>query len=132
MSGPALEVREPSARYFGQDEPALIRGFWLTVTAAGGIATLRATILSLALQGKLVEQRADDESAATLLTAITAEKTRLALSGLVKPGRSGGGTLSAPVELPHGWLMATLADLCVVVTDGDHLPPPKASRGVPF
>ena len=32
----------------------------------------------------------------------------------------------------EGWGEATLAELATEITDGDHLPPPKASAGIPF
>lgn len=36
------------------------------------------------------------------------------------------------VMLPSGWIDATLNELFVSITDGDHLPPPQTTTGVPF
>ena len=30
------------------------------------------------------------------------------------------------------WETMKLLDCCVSITDGDHLPPPKADKGIPF
>ena len=30
------------------------------------------------------------------------------------------------------WVKASLKDLCISLTDGDHLPPPKSNAGIPF
>ena len=37
-----------------------------------------------------------------------------------------------PVENEKGWEVKKLEDECVCITDGDHMPPPKADYGVPF
>jgi type I restriction enzyme S subunit len=35
-------------------------------------------------------------------------------------------------KLPIGWVWTKLQAVCTSITDGDHLPPPKAEAGVPF
>ena len=37
-----------------------------------------------------------------------------------------------PVENEKGWEVMLLADVCHSITDGDHMPPPKADSGIPF
>lgn len=37
-----------------------------------------------------------------------------------------------PIENEKGWEVKKLEDVCVCITDGDHMPPPKADYGVPF
>ena len=37
-----------------------------------------------------------------------------------------------PFEVPKGWVWCRLEDCVYAVTDGDHLPPPKAKTGLPF
>lgn len=34
--------------------------------------------------------------------------------------------------MPAGWESSNLQALCISVTDGDHLPPPKTDKGIPF
>lgn len=37
-----------------------------------------------------------------------------------------------PVENKKGWVLRKLEEVCNSITDGDHMPPPKAERGIPF
>lgn len=37
-----------------------------------------------------------------------------------------------PVENDKGWKVKKLGDVCVKITDGDHMPPPKSESGIPF
>jgi type I restriction enzyme, S subunit len=69
-----LEVREPSARNLEAVQPALVRRFDLLATAQGGVARLRELVVLLALQGKLVEQDLQEESALDWLATIQADR----------------------------------------------------------
>lgn len=35
-------------------------------------------------------------------------------------------------EIPEGWKWVRLGEICKSITDGDHLPPPKSAKGIPF
>lgn len=35
-------------------------------------------------------------------------------------------------DLPEGWEWKTLKEICIYVSDGDHLPPPKIGKEIPF
>lgn len=79
--------------------------FATTAQAPGGVARLRELILTLAVQGKLVPQDANDEPASELLKRIRAEKGRLIAEGKIKKDK-----LLAEIteeeklfELPAGW-----------------------------
>ena len=37
-----------------------------------------------------------------------------------------------PVENEKVWEVKKLGEVCVHITDGDHMPPPKADKGIPF
>ena len=37
-----------------------------------------------------------------------------------------------PIINEKGWEMKKLKDACTCITDGDHMPPPKADKGIPF
>mgnify|MGYP000122627524 FL=1 len=37
-----------------------------------------------------------------------------------------------PVENEKEWEVKKLGEVCIDITDGDHMPPPKASKGIPF
>lgn len=105
----------------------------MLTTRPDQIKALRQTILNLAVRGKLVEQDAEDEPAAELLKRIAREKAHLIKLGEIKdrtsPRRNGD---AAKLVVPQGWVASNLQSICTSVTDGDHLPPPKAEQGIPF
>ena len=37
-----------------------------------------------------------------------------------------------PFEIPTGWKWVRLGEICKSISDGDHLPPPKQPKGIPF
>ena len=41
-------------------------------------------------------------------------------------------TFGDPVSNPKGWEVKKLGEICVNITDGDHMPPPKTENGIPF
>lgn len=112
----------------------LNEGFQLLATAPGGVARLRELILSLAIQGKLAPQDKDDEPANRLLDNISTEKDRLVAESKIKQDKPLAAITEndKPFELPEQWEWVRAQDICTVITDGDHQPPPKASDGVPF
>ena len=102
--------------------------------APDAIARLRRFILDLAVRGKLVPQDPQDEPASELLKRIAKEKARLVKAGEIKKSED-VAELTASVHhfsTPPGWAITNLQSVCNSVTDGDHLPPPKAEAGVPF
>jgi type I restriction enzyme, S subunit len=70
-----------------------------------GIARLRELILTLAMQGRLVEQDPSDPPASELLKEIKAEKQRLVKAGKIKKLKNlpAFETKDAPYDLPQGW-----------------------------
>jgi type I restriction enzyme S subunit len=102
--------------------------------APDAITRLRRFILDLAVRGKLVPQDPQDEPASELLKRIAKEKARLVKAGEIKKSED-VAELTASVHhfsTPPGWAITNLQSVCNSVTDGDHLPPPKAEAGVPF
>jgi type I restriction enzyme, S subunit len=84
----------------------LMRHFDRIADAPGAVARLRRFVLDLAVRGKLVEQ---------------------------DPGGTSAPNLDAGVfSLPNGWILSALSEICVSITDGDHLPPPKTNSGIPL
>ena len=112
----------------------LLSNMELIATAPGGVAKLRELILTLAVQGKLVPQDPADEPAGVLLQKIRAEKDRLIAEGKIKRDKplAAIGEEEKPFGLPQGWEWVRALDICALITDGDHQPPPKADTGVPF
>lgn len=129
-------VAERGAAYALQAtvEPAFGASFDLLATAPQGVAKLRELILSLAVRGRLLAQRPNDPSVSDVFHRIDAAKNALVTSRLIKASKPLRKLSSedAPFELPKSWRWVTLSELCATLTDGDHLPPPKADDGVPF
>jgi type I restriction enzyme, S subunit len=96
------------------------------------IKALRQTILNLAVRGKLVAQDPNDEPVAELVKRIAAEKARLVKEGESKQDNVTSISNKYSIEAPIGWKNVTLQLICMSITDGDHLPPPKAEKGIPF
>lgn len=111
----------------------LLKHYERIAEAPDAISRLRRFVLDLAVRGKLVPQDPKDEPASELLKRIAAEKARLGGAGQIK--KATVENLSATdhgLEVPTGWAVTNLHSICVSVTDGDHLPPPKAETGIPF
>ena len=113
MSGPALEVRERSARYLLRAEPALIPAFDLLTTAQDGVARLRQAIMSLAVRGRLIPQSNTDEPADNLLKRATERAVKphelAAARRFRKTAPIHGSEL--PFDLPRGWAWARLPEV---------------------
>ena len=109
---------------------------------------LKASILDLAVRGKLVPQDPNDEPASVLLEKIRAEKQKLVKAGKIKKEKNpseiyiasdgrpyekfadGSETCiedEVPFDLPPGWAWARLGDLCSKVVDCPHTTPVKSS-----
>ena len=95
---------------------------------------LRQRVLDLAIHGKLVPQNPQDEPASELLKRIAAEKERLIKEGKIKKSKKKDNEDldEVPFEVPQGWVWTKLGDVVMAVTDGDHMPPPQSTTGIPF
>ncbi len=94
--------------------------------APDGIAKLRELILTLAMQGKLVEQDANDPPASEVLKEIEAEKERVSHEG-TKTRRKDKKFLpitaeEVPYELPQGWEWVRFGDIAVIERGGSPRP----------
>ncbi len=94
---------------------------------------LRKTILSLAVQGKLVPQDPNDEPAEQLFVKLKSERRRFAEAHRFRaPVGEPVDDSSVPFVIPPSWKWCRLSSLFNAVTDGDHLPPPKSDEGTAF
>jgi type I restriction enzyme S subunit len=127
LNAPDPETFQDDARFVLDVLPAL-------TTRPHQIKQLRQTILNLAMSGKLVPQDPNDEPASELLKRIAAEKARLVKAGEIKKAEAVTDLSDSDhgIPTPQGWTITHLQSLCGSVTDGDHLPPPKAENGIPF
>lgn len=102
--------------------------------APDAIPRLRRFFLDLAVRGKLVGQDPNDEPASELLKRIRAEKARLAKEGVRAPLRTTAISVDDQPQFatPHGWVVATLGELVIKITDGTHKTPTYVDEGIPF
>jgi type I restriction enzyme S subunit len=122
------------------DTPALreyadfhIRHLARFTTRPDQIRALRQAVLSLGMRGRLVRQDAADESALALLDRISVATRRFATEhAIAAPKPEPIDEESVPYSAPPGWSWTRLCSLFYVITDGDHLPPPKADDGIAF
>jgi len=114
----------------------LFDNFERLADAPDAIPKLRAMILQLAVQGKLVPQDPDDEPASVLLEKIASEKERLIKEEKIRkteplsPIRAD----EIPYEVPEGWEWIRLGD-CVDLISGQHLLSNEYNeeeRGIPY
>ena len=81
---------------------------------------LKDSILQLALQGKLVEQRADEGSARELLSLLSQSKKEYLLNNPVRKMKDANGIdlMETDAEIPDTWRWVKLQDVCLVVFSG--------------
>ena len=95
---------------------------------------LKNSILQLAVQGKLVEQRAEEGTARELLEQIKLEKEQLIKDKNIKKSKPLPEITEdeIPFEIPESWEWVRLIDLCSLISDGTHKTPAYVEYGVPF
>ena len=83
---------------------------------------LKASILQLAIQGKLVEQRPEEGTGEELFQKIQAEKQNLIKAGKIKKGKPYPkiSDEEIPFDIPDTWVMARLQD--IVYNRGQEVP----------
>jgi type I restriction enzyme S subunit len=106
-----LTAREPDE--FADHWQRISTNFDLLYDHPETIAKLRAAILQLAVQGKLVPQDPNDEPASVLLERIKAEKERLVKEGKLKKQKPLPiiNEDLAPFTLPNGWSWASFPNV---------------------
>ena len=95
---------------------------------------LQKSVLQLAIQGRLVPQRAEEGNAEDLYKQIQTEKQKLIKEGKIKKEKPLPPITDdeKPFEIPESWKWVRLNELCKSISDGDHQPPPQVSNGYPF
>ena len=97
---------------------------------------MKKSILQMAMQGKLVEQRPEEGTADVLYEQIIAEKTQLIKEGKIKNDKRLVDRLvkaeDVPYELPENWKWVYLGTILNKLTDGTHKTPKYTMSGVKF
>lgn len=99
---------------------------------------LKSSILQLAIQGKLVEQRPEDGTGEELFLKIQAEKQALIKAGKIKKGKATDSITEEelPFEIPSSWRWVRLGEISHAMFAGGDKPKdftekPDANRKVP-
>ena len=99
---------------------------------------LKNSILQLAIQGKLVEQRPEEGTAQELYAQIQAEKQRLIKEGKLKKEKPLPEITEdeKPFEIPEGWMWVRLSKIWTVINGdrGKNYPSKSklSNNGIPF
>ena len=94
---------------------------------------MQKSLLQMAIQGKLVEQRPEEGTGEELYRQIQAEKQRLVKSGKIKKEKPLPEITEdeIPFEIPESWRWVRLNEVCNV-SDGTHQTPNYVEKGKPF
>jgi type I restriction enzyme S subunit len=132
-SASLARLNTPDPETFPADASFALNTLPALTTRPDQIKALRQTILNLAVRGKLVPQDAGDEPATGVINEARAEIAAYTREHRITVAEAAP---IAPEEqvfnVPNGWAWTRLASLFRVITDGDHLPPPRADVGVAF
>ena len=95
---------------------------------------LKNSILQLAIQGKLVEQRPEEGTAEELYQQIQEEKQALIKAGKIKKEKTLPEITEdeKPFDIPESWKWVRLRDICTKIVDGDHNPPAGTTEITPY
>lgn len=95
---------------------------------------MKKSILQQAIQGKLVEQRPEEGTAAELFAQIQKEKQRLIKEGKIKKEKPLPEITEdeKPFEIPESWMWVRLRDIIAVLGDGIHGTPQFDDTGEYF
>lgn len=93
-------------------------------------ADMQKSILQMAIQGKLVEQRPEEGTGEELYRQIQAEKQALIKAGKIKKEKPLPEIAEdeVPFEIPEGWKWCRLLDLCSLIGDIDHNMPKSVDK----
>ena len=94
-------------------------------------ADMQKSLLQMAIQGKLVEQRPEEGTGEELYQQIQAEKQRLIKEGKIKKEKPLPDIAEdeVPFEIPESWKWVNLKEITTKITDGTHHSPPNFERG---
>lgn len=96
---------------------------------------LKASILQYAIQGKLVEQRAEEGTGEELFQEIERKREVLIKEKIIKKDKRTKSIINfqeVPFDIPENWMWVTLGSILNKLTDGTHKTPKYTSTGVKF
>ena len=95
---------------------------------------MQKSILQLAIQGKLVEQRPEEGTGEELFQQIQAEKQALIKAGKIKKEKPLPEIteVEIPFDIPDTWKWVKIGSLLHKLVDGAHRTPKYTTSGIPF
>jgi len=104
---------------FEQATTRLADNFVTLYDSIDTVSKLRATVLQLAVQGKLVPQNLDDEPAEALVRRIKKNRGEIADTKILKVEEMPPiPVVEGALPLPIGWRWTRLAEICKLITKG--------------
>ena len=96
-------------------------------------ADMQKSILQMAIQGKLVEQRAEEGTGEELYRQIQKEKSTAMRTGKFRKEKtiSPISEEEIPFDIPDSWKWCRLSEICNI-SDGTHQTPHYVDEGMPF
>jgi len=104
----------------------VVANFDTLFTTLNSVGSLRRTLLSLAVTGKLVPQMKSEDSAQNLFSNIQAHKYRFSPKGRKTPNQTQALIMNRD-ELPDGWVVYKFGDL-VINRDSERVPVSAEAR----
>ena len=91
---------------------------------------VKKSILQMAVEGKLVEQRPEEGTGEELFRKIQEEKAKLVKEGKIKKQKPLADITDEekPFDIPESWKWLRLDQISTVVTDGEHKTPRRVSK----
>lgn len=88
---------------------------------------MQKSILQMAIQGKLVEQRPEEGTGEELYQQIQAEKQKLIKAGKIKKEKplQNISDYESDIDIPDSWCLCKLAEVSSKITDGEHKTPKR-------
>ena len=95
---------------------------------------MQKSVLQMAIQGKLVEQRPEEGTGEELYRQIQAEKQSFIKAGKIKKEKPLPEILEdeIPFDIPESWMWVRIGSLLHKLVDGTHRTPKYTTSGVPF
>ena len=95
---------------------------------------MQKSLLQIAIQGKLVEQRAEEGTGEELYREIQKEKRKLVAEGQIKKGKPLPEIAEdeIPFDIPESWKWVNVSQIAFKVTDGTHKTPTYTQSGIQF
>ena len=95
---------------------------------------LRNSILQQAIEGKLVEQKADEGTAEELYAQIQDEKKKLIADRKIKKEKPLPEISEdeIPFDIPESWKWVRINNICHSIGDIDHKMPSSVEKGIPY